>query len=99
MIEEHHIYKCVFCCNILIFLKNNMWSHFQDQYVVFMQNGINVGPVVLALTKSVSEPEREPLRASHLCIVGLTLVSIVLAFCHSREVYTLLNMLVTDITF
>ena len=37
---------CVQCCHILRFLKNNTRSHVLDQYVVFMQKGIKIGPVV-----------------------------------------------------
>ena len=37
---------CVQGCHILRFLKNNTRSHVLDQYVVFMQKGIKIGPVV-----------------------------------------------------
>ena len=37
---------CVQCCHILRFFKNNTQSHVLDQYVVFMQKGIKIGPVV-----------------------------------------------------
>ena len=37
---------CVQCCHILRSLKNNTRSHVLDLYVVFMQKGIKIGPVV-----------------------------------------------------
>ena len=37
---------CVQGCHILRFLKNNTRSHVLDLYVVFMQKGIKIGPVV-----------------------------------------------------
>ena len=39
------MHMCVQCCHILRFLKNNTRSHVLDQYVVFMQKGIKIGPV------------------------------------------------------
>ena len=38
---------CVQCCHILRFFKNNSPSRIPDQYVVLMQKGIKIGPVVL----------------------------------------------------
>ena len=38
---------CVQGCHFLRFLKKNTWRHVRDQYVVRMQKGIKIGPVVL----------------------------------------------------
>ena len=44
--KYRNMHMCVQCCHILRFLKNNTRSHVLDQYVVFMQKGIKIGPVV-----------------------------------------------------
>ena len=41
-----NMHMCVLGCHILRFLKNNTRSHVLDLYVVFMQKGIKIGPVV-----------------------------------------------------
>ena len=45
-----NMHMCVQCCHILRFLKNNTPSHVPDQYVVLMQKGNKIGPVVWPLT-------------------------------------------------
>ena len=37
---------CAAFPHFLRFLKKNTWSHVLDRYVVFMQKGIKIGPVV-----------------------------------------------------
>ena len=44
--KTRNMEMCVQCCHILKFLKNNTRSHVLDLYVVFMQKGIKIGPVV-----------------------------------------------------
>ena len=46
------MHMCVQCCHILRFLKNNTPSHVRDQYVILIQKGIKIGPVVWPLTRS-----------------------------------------------
>ena len=40
------MHMCAAFPHFLRFLKKNTWSHVLDRYVVFMQKGIKIGPVV-----------------------------------------------------
>ena len=51
---------CVQGCHILRFLKKNTPRHVGDQYVVRMQKGIKIGPVVWPLTRSASQQPSNP---------------------------------------
>ena len=50
--KMQNMQMCVQGCHFLRFLKKNTWRHVGDQYVVRMQKGIKIGPVVWPLTRS-----------------------------------------------
>ena len=44
--KTRNMHICAAFPHFLRFLKKNTWSHVLDRYVVFMQKGIKIGPVV-----------------------------------------------------